>query len=43
MRRRHARDVTDVTPPDFNNRDITCHHCCDGEFCNMYGCPDKCT
>ncbi|XP_052788878.1 uncharacterized protein LOC128223643 [Mya arenaria] len=41
LQRLQRRDVTELTTPDFLTRDITCHHCCDGEFCNMYGCPDK--
>ncbi|XP_021341073.1 mucin-2-like isoform X2 [Mizuhopecten yessoensis] len=20
---------------------LSCHHCCEGEFCNLYGCPDS--
>lgn len=39
---RKKRDLMTVHEvPDFVNRDIVCHHCCDGHFCNMYGCPDE--
>lgn len=37
-----ARDDGTKTNTGDLNRDIVCHHCCNGDFCNMYGCPDSC-
>ncbi|XP_052221273.1 uncharacterized protein LOC127837874 isoform X16 [Dreissena polymorpha] len=38
---RQKRSLSASVTPDFFNRDIQCHHCCDGHFCNMHGCADQ--
>ncbi|XP_060578326.1 uncharacterized protein LOC132735403 [Ruditapes philippinarum] len=41
IRKRSANQTSVGIHSGQLDRDIVCHHCCDGDFCNMYGCPDS--
>ncbi|XP_060578268.1 uncharacterized protein LOC132735347 [Ruditapes philippinarum] len=41
IRKRSANQTSIGINSGQLDRDIVCHHCCDGDFCNMYGCPDS--